>query len=160
MNVDIRIASKVIALRMKKVLPNITNYDQTAYVKNRYIGESIRVIDDILYHAEQESLDGILFAADMEKGFDSLEHNFIFSTLTKFEFGQEFIQWVRTFLWNGSSCVMNNGVSTGYFNLERGARQGDPLSPYLLFYAWKPFSFKSEMINIYEVSSSEKLRSS
>ena len=67
MNVDTKIASKVTALRMKKVLPNIINYDQTAYVKNRYIGESIRVIDDILYHAEQENLDGILFAADMEK---------------------------------------------------------------------------------------------
>ena len=61
------------------------------------------------------------------------KHNFIFSTLTKFGFGQEFIQWVRTFLRNGSSCVMNNGVSTGYFNLERGARQGDPLS-HLLFH--------------------------
>ena len=82
---------------MKKVLPKIINYDQTAYVKNRYIGESIRVIDDILYHAEQENLDGILFAADMEKAFDSLEYNFIFSALTKFGFGQEFIQWVRTF---------------------------------------------------------------
>ena len=97
MNVDTKIASEVIALRMKKVLPKIINYDQTAYVKNRYIGESIRVIDDILYHAEQENLDGILFAADMEKAFDSLEHNFIFLTLTKFGFGQEFIQWVRTF---------------------------------------------------------------
>ena len=160
MNVDTKIASKVISLRMKKVLPNIINYDQTAYVKNRYIGKSIRVIDDILYHAEQENLDGILFAADMEKAFDSLKHNFIFSTLTKFGFGQEFIQWVRTFSRNGSSCVMNNGVSTGYFNLERGARQGDPLSPYLSFYVWKPFSFKSEMINLYGVSSSEKLRSS
>ena len=34
---------------------------------------------------------------------------------------------------NGSinQTIMNNGVSTGYFNLERGARQGDPLSPYL-----------------------------
>ena len=116
---------------MKKVLPKIINYDQTAYVKNRYIVESIRVMDDILYHAEQENLDGILFAADMEKAFDSLEHNFIFSTLTKFGFGQEFILWVRTFLRNGSSCVMNNRVSTGYFNLEQGARQGDPLSPYL-----------------------------
>ena len=36
-------------------------------LKNRYIGESVRVIDDILCHAEQENLDGILFAADMEK---------------------------------------------------------------------------------------------
>ena len=160
MNVDTKIASKVIALRMKKVLPNIINYDQTAYVKNRYIGESIRVIDDILYHAKQENLDEILFAADMEKTFDSLEHNFIFSTLTKFGFGQEFIQWVRTFLRNGSSCVMNNGVSTGYFNLERGARQGDPLSPYLFILCLETFSFKSEMINLYGVSSSEKLRSS
>ena len=151
MNTDTKIASKVIALRMKKVLPNIINYDQTAYVKNRYIGKSIRVIDDI---------DGILFAADMEKAFDSLEHNFIFSTLTKFGFGQEFIQWVRTFLRNGSSCVMNNGVSTGYFNLERGARQGDPLSPYLFILCLETLSFKSEMINLYGVSSSEKLRSS
>ena len=87
MNVDIKIASKVITLRMEKVLPNIINYDQTGYVKNRYIGESIRVIDDILYHAEQENLDGILFAADIWKAFDSLEHNFIFSMLTKFGFG-------------------------------------------------------------------------
>ena len=91
----------------------------------------IRVIDDILYHAEQENLDGIVFAADMEKAFDSLEHNFIFSTLIKFGFGQKFIQWVRTSQRNGSSCVMNNGVSTRYFNPERGARQGYPLSPYL-----------------------------
>ena len=118
------------------------------------------MIDNILYHAEQENLDGILFAADMEKSFDSLEHNFIFSTLTKFGFDQEFIQWVRIFLRNGSSCVMNNGVSTGYFTLERGARQGDPLSPNLSFYAWKHSSFKSEMINLYGISSSEKLRSS
>ena len=67
----------------------------------------------------------------MGKAFDSLEHNFIFATLIRFGFGQEFIQWVRIFLRNGSSCVLNNGVSTGYFNLERGARQGDPLSPCL-----------------------------
>ena len=89
------------------------------------------MINDILYHAKRENLDGILFAVDRKKAFDSLQHNFIFATLTRFGVGQEFIQRVRTFLWNGSSCVMNNEVSTGYFNLERGARQGDPLSHYL-----------------------------
>ena len=32
---------------------------------------------------------------------------------------------------NAQSCVMNNGNATGYFGLERGTRQGNPLSPYL-----------------------------
>ena len=145
---------------MKKVLPNIINYDQTAYVKNRYIGESIRVTDDILYHAEQKNLDGILFAADIEKAFDSLEHNFIFATLARFGFGQEIIQWVRTFLRNGSSCVMNNGVSTGYLIWNEAPDRVILCHFAFSFYAWKPFSFKSEMINLYGVSSSEKLRSS
>ena len=44
-NVDTKIASKVMALRMKKVIPNLINYDQTAYVKGRFIGESIRIIN-------------------------------------------------------------------------------------------------------------------
>ena len=78
MNVDTKIASKALAFRMRKVVANIINYDQTAYVKGRFIGESIRLIDDILYHAEHKNLDGILFPVDMEKAFDFLEHSFIF----------------------------------------------------------------------------------
>ena len=96
MNVDTKIASKALALRMKKVIPNTINCDQTAYVKSRFIGESIRLIDDLLYHTEQENLDGILFAADMEKAFDSLEHNFIYADLEKIGFGEDFIQWILT----------------------------------------------------------------
>ena len=83
-NVDIKIASKALAFRMKKVLPSIIHYDQTAYVKGRYIGESVRLIDDLLKFAEEENLDGILFAADIEKAFDSVDHNFIFASLKEF----------------------------------------------------------------------------
>ena len=42
-NVSTKIASKALALRMRKVIPSIINYDQTAYVKGRFIGESIRL---------------------------------------------------------------------------------------------------------------------
>ena len=116
---------------MKTVLSNIIKCDQTAYVKGRYIGESIRLVTDILeYTAEHEEV-RILFSADFEKAFDSIEHTFIFATLESFGFGPQFIQWVRTFLKNAESCVMNNGHSTRYFSLKRGTRQGDPLSAYL-----------------------------
>ena len=50
MNVDAKTASKVIATRMKNVPSNILKYDQAPYVKGRYIGESIRLISDILYY--------------------------------------------------------------------------------------------------------------
>ena len=50
MNVDVKIASKALSFRLKQVLPNLINYDQTAYVKGRFIGESIRLIDDTVSH--------------------------------------------------------------------------------------------------------------
>ena len=88
LNVDLKVASKALAFRMRKVIPLLIHPDQTAYVKGRCIGESVRIIEDIIDHADQENLDGILFAADIEKAFDSVEHNFIFSVLRKFGFGR------------------------------------------------------------------------
>ena len=66
-------------------------------------------------HADKENLDGMLFAADIEKAFDSLEHNFLFATLAKFGFGPDFIRWIKVLFFDANSCVMNNGFSTGYF---------------------------------------------
>ena len=132
-NVDTKIASKVLALRMQTVLASIINYDQAAYVRGRYIGESIRLVSDILDFAEENPIGGMLFSADFEKAFDSIEHPFLLAVLASFGFGPQFIHWVRKIFKNAESCVMNNGHSTGCFPLERGTRQGDPLSAYLSY---------------------------
>ena len=135
MNVDTKIASKAIALRLKKVIPKLTQCNQTAYVNNRFIGEANRLINDMLEYTAENEIEAILFSADFEKAFDSIQHTFIFATFHSFGFSPDFIQWVKTFLYKAESCVMNNGSSTGYFYLERGTRQGDPIYSYLFILA-------------------------
>ena len=59
-------------------------HDQTAYIKDRYIGESIRLVQDIIEYVDREEDEAILFSTDIKKAFDSVNHNFIFATLEKF----------------------------------------------------------------------------
>ena len=84
----------------------------------------------MLEYVDKISEEGILFAVDIEKAFDSVDHSFIFATLKKLEFGNSFLKWVKLFLNNSQSCVINNGISSGYFNLGRGTKQGDILSSF------------------------------
>ena len=48
-----------------------------------------------------------MITADIEKAFDSIEHNFIAATLIKLGFGPNLIQWVKALLYKQESCVMN-----------------------------------------------------
>ena len=87
LNVDVKIASKALAIRIKSVINTLIEQDQTAYVPAWFIGESIRPIEDMLEYTDQENEDGIMYTADIENAFDSAEHEFIFATSKKFNFG-------------------------------------------------------------------------
>ena len=71
---------------------------------------------------------GLAIFLHFEKAFDSIEWNFLFKALDKLNFGPDFKSWVQTFYCNITSCVTNNGFASDFFDLERGVRQGCPLS--------------------------------
>ena len=79
----------------------------------------------------EENFPGLMIFIDFQKAFDTIEWCYLQRCLESFNFGPEFIRWVMTFYNNIQSCVINNGITSDYFTLERRVRQGDPLSPYL-----------------------------
>ena len=128
LNIDYKIAAKAIASRLSKVLPKIINDDQTGYIQGRYIGQNIRLIQDIMKVTSLENIPGLAIFIDFKKAFDSLDWNFLNKTLQSFNLGPYIQKWVKTFYTDISSCVVNNGYASEFFHPQRGVRQGCPLS--------------------------------
>ena len=131
LNTTYKLASSCIAERIKLVLPKIINSDQTGFIPGRYIGENTRLIYDIMLYTEENDIPGILLLIDFEKAFDSVSWNFIDNVLDFFNFGNSIKTWVKTFYKNIKSTVTQNCILSDFFDVERGCRQGDPLSPYI-----------------------------
>ena len=130
-----KIAAGCISNRIKTVLDKIISKDQTGFIKGRYIGENTRLIYDIMHYPETHNIPGLLVLVDFEKAFDSLSWSFIEKALEIFNFRSSIQSRIKTFYNNSISCVLQNGYLSESFKLERGCRQGDPLSPNI-FIIW------------------------
>ena len=73
----------------------------------------------------------MILLVDFSKAFDSISHNFIFDTLSFFNFGPKFINIIKTMLSNRQCTVMIDGTETKSFKIERGVPQGDTASPFV-----------------------------
>ena len=95
-----------------------------------FIGETAHSIVDIMQLMDTQKNTRLT-----EKTFDSIEWDYLTTSLKAFNFGPEFIKWVKTLYKNVSSSIFNNSFFSESFLLERGVRQGDLLLPYLFVIA-------------------------
>lgn len=72
--------------------------------------DGVQTVEDVLEFSQFTGCSGILLAVDFEKAFDSLNHTFLLKVLKTYNFGTYFLQWIKTFYTNVSSCVLNNGL--------------------------------------------------
>jgi len=131
LNIDYKILTKVLSNRLQHALKEIISGDQTGYIKGRYIGENIRVIDDIVTYTTITNTEGYVVLLDFEKAFDMVNVDFLKASLRAHNFGPNFVKWIDILYTNINSCVMNNGHATEFFPVTRGIRQGCPISAML-----------------------------
>ena len=128
LNLDYKIYTKVLANKIIPVLDEIISPNQTAAIPNRTILDNLSLIRDVIDENVKSDSKFYIVALDQEKAFDRLNWKFMFKTLKHFGFGPKIIKMIKAAYTNIKSKVkINNHVSEA-FSIERGVRQGCPLS--------------------------------
>jgi len=136
-NVDTKIISRAVTERTKKVLGDLISPEQLGFMKGRLITEGNQLIEMLLKDKNNPST-GEIVSIDFAKAFDSVSHEYLIETLKQMNFPSEFIETFKLLYNKAESAVINDKETTRYFPLGRGARQGDPWSPYLFILGLEP----------------------
>eukprot|EP00253_Pinus_taeda_P021359 PITA_21359 len=130
-NVIYKIISKVIANRLKPILPNLISEEQSGYVEGRQILDNILLAQEMVHTLQIRKKAGMLMQLDLSKAFDKVNWNYLEAVLTAFGFDQKWNKWILALIKSSSFSILVNGSPSETFTPSRGIRQGDPLSPFL-----------------------------
>ena len=133
-NVIYKLVSKVIANRLKNILPQIISENQSAFLSEKLITDNVLVAYELMHYLEHKNEGKENFMAvklDMSQAYDRVEQKFIEDVMEKMGFHEKWIQLIIKCIITVSYSVIINGVVYGSIFPTRGLRQGDPLSPYL-----------------------------
>ena len=135
LNCDYKLISKVLQLRLSKVMSSIVNEFQTCAIPGRTIHNNMFLIRDMIDFSSVNNSSCAFLSIDQEKAFDKVDWDFLMKTLRKLNFGENFLHWITILYNNIQSRVLVNGFLSNSVPISRGVRQGCPLSPllYVLF---------------------------
>ena len=119
LNFDYKLIAKVIAQRLRVVMPSIIHPDQSCAVPGRSSDDNATLSRDISDHVHSNNLQCAFIAIDQEKA------------LARMNFGPIIRGTIRCLYTHVQSAILSNGTLSEFFDVTRGVRQGCPLSPLL-----------------------------
>lgn len=114
LNTDYKILTKAMAIRLQKPLNTIINANQTGFMKSRFIGDNLRLTEDILHSIKSLHPHSVLAALDFSKAFDTVRWEFLYAALQWFGFGDNFIDLVKLIFSGIETCVINAGTTSAW----------------------------------------------
>jgi hypothetical protein len=110
------------------VTDRLISTNQIAFIKGRYILESVMTAHGILHKVHQNKQQRFVLKSNYEKAYDKVNWTFLLEVLEKRGFGRRWIELIKMILHMGSIRVTVNNIEGGFFQTCKGLRQGTPYS--------------------------------
>lgn len=128
---NLQIPLKIIASRLKVVLPQVISSNQVAFLPSRSILDNVLMTYELLkvYNNTHISPRAML-KLNISKAFDSIQWDSIVRIMSLVNFPKHIVAWIFARISTASYSIIVNGSNVGYFQSKQGIRQGDVMSAY------------------------------
>jgi hypothetical protein len=149
-NVLYKLISKVLANRLKLLLPQIIAPAQSAFIPGRLISDNVLAAYETL-HTMHTGMRGkksfMAVKLDMSKAYDIVECGFLEAVMKWVGFSEWWIALIMMCTRIVKYSVIANWNTCGTITPSRGIRQGDPISPYLFLLCAEALSAMITRVN-------------
>lgn len=99
LSVETKILTKILSNSLRNHVTKLIHTDQTGFTPKWYIYFTLRRLFNLIYSPIRKSDDSVVIALNAQKAFDQIEWPYMFAVLSKFGFGDSFINWMRIYIY-------------------------------------------------------------
>ena len=139
LNYNPKIFTKCLTNRLKPPMTDLSHEHQYAKPKKQFFSVA-NLLRDLWWDASNSQIDAYFISLDFKKAFDSIDQHWLSRVFQKMNFPAKFIRAINSLSKDANINALVNGFQTKKVPVNKGVRQGDPLSLYLFLLAVEPLA--------------------